>query len=404
MAGGRPFIQSVRVRNYKSIAACEVHLSHVTVLVGPNGSGKSNFLDALRFVADALRTTLEHAIRDRGGINEVRRRSHGHPHNFDIELKVNLRDGAEAEYAFRIGSTRGAGYQVIHETCAIRTADMGQHFYEVEKGTVRRASFGNLGPEHIESDRLYLTLVSGLPQFRALYDGLSHMGFYNLNPDVIKDIQDPDPGELLSRDGRNMASVIRRLHENNPDVLDRIMEYLQAVVPGVRSVEVVYLQHKAALRFRQAVRGARDPWTFAAANVSDGTLRALGVLVAAFQTQAMTRFPVPLVGIEEPEIAIHPGAAVKLMDALLEAARQTQIVITTHSPELLDHPDLTDDMLLAVEADQGETLIAPVDITTRRAIREHLYTAGELLRLGQLQPERSRASASPHEQTRLALE
>lgn len=381
------FIQSVKIRNYKSIASCEVKLSPITVLVGPNGSGKSNFLDALRFVADALRTTLEHAIRDRGGINEVRRRSHGHPHNFDIELSINLADGAKAKYGFRIGSTRAAGYQVLNERCLIWTKDSGSHYYEVQKGTVTKASFGSSGPGQIESDRLFLTLASGLSAFRSLYDCLSHMGFYNLNPDVMKDLQEPDPGELLARDGRNIASVIRRLQENNAEVVNRIMEYLQAVVPGVRSVEVVDLQHKQALRFRQAVRGARDPWSFAAVNVSDGTMRALGVLVAAFQTQAVNKFPVPLVGIEEPETAIHPGAAVKLMDALLEASRHTQILITTHSPELLDHPEIKDDMLLAVEAEKGQTFIAPVDETTRRAIREQLYTAGELLRMGQLQPD-----------------
>lgn len=398
MRGRRPFIQSVKLTNYKSIGRCEVSLRDVTVLVGPNGSGKSNFLDALRFVTDALRTTLEHAIRDRGGINEVRRRSHGHPHNFNIALEINLRDGSHATYSFRIGSARDVGFQVVRETCTIRTLDSRTYSYDVERGVVRASSVS--GPQEISSDRLYLTIISALPPFRALYEALSHMGFYNLNPDAIRDLQDPDLGEVLHRDGGNIASVIRRLHDNNRAVLDRIIEYLQAVVPGVRSVDVLNLQHKEMICFKQEVRGAQYPWTFAATNMSDGTLRALGVLVAAFQTQATTKFAVPLVGIEEPEIAIHPGAAVKLMDALLEAAGHTQIVITTHSPELLDHQDLQDDMLLAVEAEQGETIIAPVDRHTRRAIREHLFTAGELLRLGQLQPDRRRGL----EQTKLFLE
>ncbi len=69
------FLTKVVLRNYKSIAACDVQLCPLVFLVGPNGAGKSNFLDALRFVADALRTSLDHALRDRGGIKEVRRRS-----------------------------------------------------------------------------------------------------------------------------------------------------------------------------------------------------------------------------------------------------------------------------------------------------------------------------------------
>jgi len=59
-------VRRVRLRNYKSIAACDVRLGPFTALVGPNGSGKSNFLDALRFVRDALDTNLEHALRERG--------------------------------------------------------------------------------------------------------------------------------------------------------------------------------------------------------------------------------------------------------------------------------------------------------------------------------------------------
>ena len=61
-------IARVALRNYKSIAACDVALPPLTFLVGPNGSGKSDFLDALRFVAQALRFSPEHALRERAGM------------------------------------------------------------------------------------------------------------------------------------------------------------------------------------------------------------------------------------------------------------------------------------------------------------------------------------------------
>ena len=79
----------------------------LTFLVGRNGSGKSNFLDALRFVADALNyIELDHAIRDRGGINDVRRRSRGHPNHFSIRLEFALPEGFTGHYAFRIGTRK----------------------------------------------------------------------------------------------------------------------------------------------------------------------------------------------------------------------------------------------------------------------------------------------------------
>ena len=86
-------ITRVALRNYKSIAACDVKLTPLTFLVGPNGSGKSNFLDALRFTAQALRFSPGHALYERGGINEVRRRSRGHPNHFGIRLDLRLSGG-----------------------------------------------------------------------------------------------------------------------------------------------------------------------------------------------------------------------------------------------------------------------------------------------------------------------
>ena len=63
-----PFLTRVVLKNYKSIAASGVDLRALTFLVGPNGSGKSNFLDALRFTSDSLRSSLDNALRERGVI------------------------------------------------------------------------------------------------------------------------------------------------------------------------------------------------------------------------------------------------------------------------------------------------------------------------------------------------
>jgi len=71
-----PFmIRRVELRNYRSIEHCDVELGPLMFLVGPNASGKSNFLDALRFVADCLNTSVSTALRSRGGFKEVCRQS-----------------------------------------------------------------------------------------------------------------------------------------------------------------------------------------------------------------------------------------------------------------------------------------------------------------------------------------
>ena len=94
-----------------------------------------------------------------------------------------------------------------------------------------------------------------------------------------------------------------------------------------------------------------------------------------------------LVGIEEPEIALHPAAAGVLLDGLRDAADKTQIIITSHSPDLLDDKELDPESILAVEAHDGITTIGHVHEAGRSAVRDRLYTTGELLRLNQLQPD-----------------
>jgi predicted ATPase len=382
------FLTRVVLKNYKSIAACDVRLRPLIFLVGPNGSGKSNFLDALRLLAESLNTSLDHALRDRGGIKEVRRRSAGHPTHFGVRLEFRLTDETTGSYSFRVGSREKGGYEVQNEECRLRgpqTLNPGESYYCVAEGVVTKSSL-KVAPA-AASDRLYLVSVSGLPEFRPIYDALSRMGFYNLNPDRIRDLQPPDAGRVLLRDGSNLASVLGELKQHSAPVKERIEEFLASVVPGVRGVDVKQVGPKETLEFRQIVGSNESPWRFFAANMSDGTLRALGVLVALFQSANGAPHRVPLVGIEEPEIALHPAAAGVLRDCLRNASQSTQVIVTSHSPDLLDDAEIPDDWILPVVSEQGVTKIAPMDAAGRSAIHDRLYTPGELLRMNQLAPD-----------------
>jgi predicted ATPase len=379
------FLNRVRIRNYKSIGWCDITLGRMTLLVGRNGSGKSNLLDALRFILDALVTSLDHAIKSRGGIDEVRRKSTGHPHNFSIQVDLSVGPLDFADYRFEIGARPKGGFVVKEESLQVKNT-RGETIasYAVREGEVVRSSVENMPPGIPE--RLYLVTAAGRREFLPVYDALMAMGFYNLNPEQMKDIQSPDAGELLRRDGSNIASVISRLETDRPELKNRIREYLRAIVPDIEDFERVAIGHKETLKFKQAVKGSQHPWGFNAVSISDGTLRSLGILVAAMQL-VNRRSPIHLVGIEEPESALHPAAAGALMDSLREAAQHTQVLLTTHSPDILDTFDPIEETLLVLQSRQGETAIAPVDAASVSAIQEHLYSAGDLLRMDQLQPD-----------------
>lgn len=379
-----PSLVRVRLRNYRSIANCDVALGPLTFLVGPNGSGKSNFVDALRFVAESVRENIDHALRIRGGISSVRRLSTGHPTHFGITLNFE-HEQMQAAFGFQIEALPEGGFQIQREQCEISTGSWAEAaFYGVEKGTFVRSSIPV--PPAAVGDRLYLANVSGYPQFRPMYEWLASMGFYNLNPDQIREHQPAGSGELLLRDGRNLPSVLRTIEKHDPAVMERIRGYLAAVVPGIQNVEPVQVETRETLRFLQQVKGAEAGWRFSAAQMSDGTLRALGVLVALFQGKETGESRLPLVAIEEPESALHPAAAATLLEAILEASQRRQVIVTSHSADLLDHKDLPENSILSVNSIDSNTVLGGVDDASRETLRNRLYTPGELLRMRQLAP------------------
>jgi predicted ATPase len=109
-------------------------------------------------------------------------------------------------------------------------------------------------------------------------------------------------------------------------------------------------------------------------------------LLAVYQSQ-----PAALIAIEEPESTIHPAAAEILMDILIDGTERSQVLLTTHSPDVLDNKRLLDSQIVAVESAQGVAQITPLTETTRDVIRQRLYTAGELLRQGEIQVDRDYA-------------
>lgn len=373
-------ITRVIAKNYRSLAKVVVDMGPLVILVGPNGAGKSNFIDVLRFVSDALSTTVAMAFKQRGGIDAVRRRASRRPRDFGIQLTMELGDSQRATYAFEIRGMAEGAFAVKQEQCRIWHSGLIKHEYAIEGGEFQIEVPGMRA--RIEQDRLALTALSAAEEFRQVYDALVDMRFYSLVPEHIRELQEPNPGRALKPDGSNAAAVLRNLQrERSPDY-ERICRLLSKVVPGVRKVEPISLGPKETIQFQQEIDEQRT-WNFPALNMSDGTLRALGVLLALYQVP-----PPTLVAIEEPESTIHPAAVEVLVDIFKAMSSQAQLLIATHSPDILDDKGIGDAQIRAVELRSGKTIISTLDHTSREAIRQRLYSAGELMRIGELHPDR----------------
>ncbi|MBI4481461.1 MAG: ATP-binding protein, partial [Acidobacteria bacterium] len=167
--------------------------------------------------------------------------------------------------------------------------------------------------------------------------------------------------------------MLKRIREDvdGGDRYDRLCRLLSKVVEGIKKVEYQTVGQKETLQFKQDV-GLKHPWTFDALNMSDGTLRVLGVLLAVYQPGRHS-----VVAIEEPEATVHPAVTELVVEVIMDAANEKQILLTTHSPDILDQKNLVDTQIRVVTMEQSRTLICPVSQSSREAIRERLYTPGE---------------------------
>ena len=390
-----PFISRVRLKNYKSIAECDVRLGPLTILVGPNGSGKSNFLDALAFLSRAVATTPAEAIDERGGLREILRRVPEQTESFSAAIEATVWWGplpdqkVNASYEFEIGPPARRGirsFEIVTESCELRWDDQVWRF-SADRGAAEIESPDQRTESVLfEADRLYLPVASVQQAFAPLFAGLREMRLYNFEPEIMRRPQPPTAGAVLGRAGQHLGDVLGALSTGNRSYKQRIDAYLRAVVPGVSSIEEYHAGQYVTVALEATTGSGGGEVEFGPASMSDGTIRAAGVLAALFQPWVLER-RIRLVGIEEPESALHPAAAGVLFDALTEASGHVQVLATSQSADLLDRDDLDVSAIRPVTMTDGLTLIGEVDDASRENAEKKLYTLGELMRGNQLAPK-----------------
>jgi predicted ATPase len=382
-------ITRIWVKNYRSLADVDIQLEPLTVLVGPNGSGKSNLVDVLRFVSGALQHGLDAAVVDQRGMSALRRWSaKGRP--YDVEIGLGLKTAVlDGEYRFTLGSERRGEYRVKTERCLVRVtgetkpeaSDIwaeawhgwapGEAGFETNNGKWVREPPGAYPA--IQPTALVLPLLTGLSPFKTLYDFLTGMSFYNILPTKLTEPQKPANPYPLDKYGENLATVLRELKLNRKDAVTDLERALSSVMGDVQGYQVSQVGGYLVTKLRHAAAAGERAPLFELAQESDGTLRMLGILAVLYQDPPRT-----LIGLEEPELAIHPGAMSLLWAEIQDAAQRSQIIITTHSPDLLDLCQA--EQLRVVEKIDGVTYVAPVEEAQKQIIKKRLFAPGQLLR------------------------
>lgn len=373
-------IRRLLASNYRSLGeGVEILFGRLTALVGPNGSGKSNVADALRFVSNCLRIGLEQSLTKRHGINAVRRFSEGHPFDLAIHVDVEGDDKRSGFYEFVLAGDRAEEYRVKREVAEFGGA-LDRTRFEIVEGQWRS------GPPELRPkvDRLSLALplVAADERLAPLANALRDVAVYSVFPETLREPQKPDPARPMTEHGGNWASVLKGLLKT--PAAAQLKAALGQVTGDIDDARIEQVGGYLVTQFRHSQAKAngsrrhRSKW-FDAVQESDGTLRVAGILTALLQDPPLT-----LVGVEEPELTIHPGAIPLLYDFLREAADRSQVLLTTHSPDLLSLLDASD--VRVVTRTAGVTDVARMEASQREAVESRLLTLGDVLRMEGIRP------------------
>lgn len=394
MSTSIPTITRLQVRNYRGLADVDIHLGPLTVLVGLNGAGKSSLIDVLRFVRDIVTRSLDAAVLDRHGMSAIRRWSaKGAP--YDVHINLHLQGNYwHGEYGFTLGSEKRGDYRIKAERISVVPDDNrgrnqvfnieGPLDISIKEGKVINhpkeldSLFSSGLSSFFDSTSLFFPRIAQLFPFEGLFEMyrfFSEMSFYTIYPDKLREPQKPSNPHPLEEDGQNLASVLRNLKQKKDSDINTITTALERVVEGVYDYTVTQVGGYLVTRLHHDTpdAGRRGP-AFELSQESDGTLRMLGILTALYQDP-----PRSLVTIEEPELTIHPGALGVLCDVIQEASLHSQVLTTTHNPDLLDR--FSEATLLVVEKEGGITNVGPLSYSQKEAIAKKLFSPGELMRI-----------------------
>lgn len=425
----------LRVKNFRSIADIDIPLSPLTVLVGPNGSGKSNVVDALRFVRDVFARGLDQAVMDREGMGVIQRWG---TEEISVEVEAYIGESEKEHWVYTNGEhhlvlgketaksitygltlTKGdrGSTKIFHEKLELLVHDNETGVLEIERredtvvGRMSGEGFVINTKEsaiRIEKAGSGLLMPAGLfystEDFFSRYNDeysffteeaefypwgdignifsqfdklISEELFYTLNPNDLRQPQQLLREMPFDEKGKNLAAVLRHISNNNSSSWNSLRVILNRAVTGFDTLEVEPVGGYLATKLIYQT-DTTQPRTSYLGQESDGTIRMLGILAALYQDPAQ-----PFLSIEEPEANIHPGALAVLASVLDEASLRSQILVTTHSPDMLDH--LPAESFLVVEKVGDTTHVGPLAASQLASVRKRLFTPGELLRMEGLQ-------------------
>ena len=366
-------LSNLRVRNYRSLREECIEFGDLNLFIGANASGKSTILDALRFLHEGVRAReFQTPIFHRGGMIHLAWKGQAAG---QIQLEVNLKD-EDRSYQWLIHLIREGmyGFYVEEEVNTMRPQEPPNRLLHASRGEGWWWS-GEEGQQVVlkqSGTTCALAAAAADASFpaRDVAEFVGRWGFFDPSPFLLRrDWASVESGRFDPY-GRNLGETLHTLHQSSPETFEEIVAVTRAVV-GLPS-EIRTMESEGRFYFMQ-----NEPWLQYAVHqmgVSSGTLRMLA-LVTAILVEPKTN----LIGIEEPENYVHPAALLAFVQYLLSVRERTQLMVTTHSPLLLDYLNEPEAVRVVQHRGGKGTVVLPQDNPdeVRRALEASGFGLGQ---------------------------
>jgi predicted ATPase len=377
---GVPRIERLKVQNYRALKNIDLQLEPLTIFLGPNGSGKSTIFDVFAFLSECFTVGLRKAWEKRNRFKELRTRDQSGPIIIELKYRENrtTKDNPLITYHLAIDENERGPF-VHEEYLSWRRGSKGRPFrfleYRNGEGSVVTGEMPDekdeRRPEPLSSPETIAVNTLGQlkshPRVSALRNFIIDWHLSYLTADAARGTPEAGAQEHLSTSGDNLPNVIQYLKEQHPDIYKNIMRELSERVPKLERIDAEMLPDG---RLMLQIKDAPFKSPVLAKYASDGTLKML-----AYMTLMNDPSPPHLVGVEEPENFIHPSLLGDLIGEFRKASQRTQLLITTHSPFIVNEAK-PKEVYVLFRDDQGHT-------NARRAkdmpgIRELVEAGGKL--------------------------
>ena len=349
-----PYISKLIANRFKSLKSLNIKLPRFCAFAGPNNAGKSNIIDIFRFIFDRTGKGLSWAMSCRGGMEEVFWKGK-EKDTLDITLEVEASDDSDDnekqwKWIYEIEILSGKAPDIKKELLTLHSDQEERIALEATETVLKiynsqsDKGFNPISPIVIE----WLHTL-GMNEFNLGFHFARYVqnwGIYQFAPQAMKQEAPAIVEPILQGLGDNLVGRLYTMRGNFPKVFSKIEDILRRYFSVNELLLIPTSDGKVVMKWSESPY--QTPISYV--NMPDGALKFIALLCLIYDPS-----PPPLMIFEEIENFLHPGLIDLVMDEMRETSQRCQILLTTHSPVVLNCLKPEDVFLVEKGRERGET-------------------------------------------------